>query len=523
MCLTHSPGSLAMLALTGIVPFSIFFMTLGNQVLFVIAINMLIVSAAIAVVVFGYSRDFSERVHVQQNLIDRQAETQRLSQDNDRLANIDSLTGLPNRRSFLKQLEDGLTTARHGSQKLAVGLIDLDGFKPVNDVYGHAYGDQLLNLVGQRLRRCHGERVSFARLGGDEFGILFRDPSGVEDVVNCGRSISEALRCPFDLSPIRIQISGSVGFAVFPDAAQSPEKLFEKADYALYHAKNSARGSVVLFSEEHERAIAREGLIVQNLMSADLETELSLAFQPIIDTRTGQPLGFEALARWESPLLGNVPPSVFVELAERHNMINQLTLVLLRKALCAAREWPDNFFVSFNLSAFDLASPAAMVKILETIRGAGFPASRIDFEITETAVVVDFEQARRAIIALRELGARIALDDFGCGYSSLAYVQKLPIDRIKIDRSFVSEIEKDPASQKIVRTIVVLCRNLEIDCVAEGVETDGQLKALQSADCHNVQGYLFAKPMPSREISPYLMNQLATKIKPITSGKAAAA
>jgi len=438
----------------------------------------------------------------------------RVSEENLRLANLDALTQLPNRRRFIAEVDAWLSEAREAGRRLAVGLIDLDGFKPVNDVYGHPHGDQLLVLVSKRLQALCGADATLARLGGDEFGVIVPDVRNDAEVLEIGNSLVEALRQPFDLPGARVQIGGSMGFAVFPRAAQAAATLFERADYALYHAKQNQRGTVTLFSDENERTIREQSTVAQHLRAANFDDELSVVFQPIVDTRLGHVIGFEALARWVSPVLGEVRPDLFMPLAERHNMVSDLTLVLLRKTLAAAAGWPEHLRVSFNLSPYELASTASIARLLDTLKASDFPARRLDFEITETAVLSDLEKAKASIDPLKALGAHVSLDDFGCGYSSLAYVRRLPIDRIKIDRSFVAEIETDPTSQKIVRTIVDLCRNMELDCVAEGVETPAQLHILQATGCFKAQGYFFSKPMPAGEVAAFLVSHLSDDLEP---------
>ncbi len=506
ICLTHLTSASALLFVTGVIPFSVFLASSGNAVVTSIAFNLVFVAGAMAFVACRHHRDFVDLAQARQGLIARQAETRRLSDDNFRLANLDALTGLPNRRRFLADLEAMLAEAASQQRKIAVGLIDLDGFKPVNDIYGHACGDQLLLMVAERLRPMCGPRDILARLGGDEFGLVMTKPGDDADVRELGRILTKALQEPFDMPQIRVQISGSIGFAVFPRAAGTAEQLFERADYALHHAKDGKRG-VVVFSAKHERKIREAGLVARHLRSADLEAEMSVVFQPITDTRTGKTIGFEALARWTSPKLGEIPPDTFIPLAERYNLVNKLTRVLLRKTLRAAAGWPGQLRVSFNLSTFDIASPGAMARIVGILKSEKFPIHRLDFEITETAVLVDFEQARRSLEMLKALNARVSLDDFGCGYSSLAYVQKLPLDRIKIDRGFIADIEGNKASRNIVKTIVDLCRNLDLACVAEGVETHDQLRVAQSLGCHTVQGYFFAQPMANDRVGPYLLRE----------------
>ena len=252
-------------------------------------------------------------------------------------------------------MEDTLRVSAAAGRSFAVGVLDLDGFKQVNDVYGHAAGDRLLIEAGRRLREMSPETTLLARLGGDEFGFVVADEPGEAEMRVYGEQVCSALQAPFSLVEATVRIAGSIGFAIYPDAGQTAAQLSERADYALYHAKQHLPGRPVIFSHEHETQIRRLASIDKVLRGADLERELSLHFQPIIDVERGTVVAFEALARWDSPELGRVPPSLFIPVAERTDFINQLTQVLLRKALARARSWPEGLRVSFNLSIRDLS------------------------------------------------------------------------------------------------------------------------------------------------------------------------
>ena len=260
----------------------------------------------------------------------------------------------------------------------------------------------------------------------------------------------------------------------------------------------------MIFSKSHETSIRQASRIEQALRHADMEQELDLAFQPIVDFDTGVPLAFEALARWTSPTLGSVSPGDFVPVAERSGMITRMTPMLLRRALTAAASWPAGIRLSFNLSAQDLASPEQVELLIDVIRKSGIEPSRIDLEITETAVMRDFEQAKRSLTSLNAIGVGLALDDFGTGQSSLSYVHRLPLHKLKIDRSFVVGLEEDGSSRDVVKTILGLCRSLSLHCIVEGVETAEQLLMLRSLGCRAGQGYYFSRPIPEEALHAYL-------------------
>jgi diguanylate cyclase (GGDEF)-like protein len=500
-CLMHLRPAALLLTLIVVLPFSIFFALSGHLVFVAIAVNVLLVTIAMVYMLFTYYRDFATLIDSQKALVAKQQETQRLSDENFRLANLDSLMDLPNRRQFFAVLDRVLARAERDGGSFALALIDLDDFKPVNDIYGHAIGDRVLIEAGRRLSHLAAPGITLARLGGDEFGLLIDCAMTVPALLEFGRRVCETLQLPYNIPDSTAQLSGSLGFALYPDAGRSASQLFERADYALYHAKENRRGGAVIFSEEHETEIHETSRLEQGLRHADLEAELALDFQPIIDVATGRTVGFEALARWSSPSLGPVAPDLFIKVAERSDLINRLTEILLRKALATAAAWPDEWFVSFNLSMRDVVSPEAIARIADIVAASGVSPRRIEFEITETAVMRDYDQASEALHALKRLGVGLSLDDFGTGYSSLSYVYRLPLDKIKIDRSFVAEIESDAACRSIVKTVVDLCRNLRVVCVVEGVETAAQLRILQELGCSIMQGYWFGRPQAAAAAS----------------------
>lgn len=487
----------AALTVTAVVipAYVIYLLRTGDPTLHAIAINQFLVTIAMVNILIVGSRDFAQRVR-------SQVEATRLSEENARLANRDSLTDLPNRRQFFSTLEAMLDRPDADRRRFIVGVADLDGFKAVNDRYGHSAGDQILVEASRRLAEIDGLFV--ARLGGDEFGLVIDAELDDEAIIDEGRRICECLAQPYDMPGIYARIAGSIGFAAAPDAGRSAEVLYERADYALYHAKASERGRPVLFSEHHERQIRQRSIVEQCLLGADLERELELRFQPMIDISTNRPIAFEALARWTSPEIGSVPPDVFIAAAERIDLIGTMTHVLFAKALEAMRQWPDDIRLSFNLSARDIASTEMVLKIIDMLRRSGLPPSQIDLEVTETSLVADFDSARQSLQALKLMGVRIALDDFGIGYSSLSYVHRLPLDKVKVDRSFMRDLETRTESRKLLKSVIDLCRSLDIGCVAEGVETADQVAILTSLGCTTMQGYYFARPMTGTEVHAFI-------------------
>lgn len=493
--LMHLRSAAFTVAICANIVFIAFFGSSGNIVFMAMAVNALLVTIAMMFILETNYRNFAR-------MVDGRTSLKALSNENFRLANLDSLTGLPNRRQFFAQLDEEFEAAQAQGYRLAVGVLDLDGFKPVNDIYGHAVGDKLLMAVGKRLTEACGE-VHLARLGGDEFALIVKQLDD-EALLKLGEEICTALRKTFELTGATVQISGSVGFTVFPELAGDAIELFEQADYALYHSKRISRGSAVLFSAKHQDEIHRDGRIEYALRMADLDKELSVVFQPVVDARNDKVIAFEALARWNSTSLGDVSPGHFVPVAERAGIINRLTRVLLEKALAATARWPDDIRLSFNLSNHDISSPEGVIRIMGIILKSGVEPGRIDFEITETAIMRDFEQAQSAVTTLKTFGCGVSLDDFGTGYSSLSQLHALPLSKIKIDRSFVTQLHERPASYKIVKSLIALSRDMGLGCVIEGVETSEELAALMHLGGFEIQGYYYSRPLPESEVAAYL-------------------
>lgn len=494
-CLMHVRAAALLLNLIVLIPYAWFFMSQNQPVLIAIAANVVLVSLTMIMIVITHYRDFARMVEQRTELSRRQVEAERLISENMRLANSDSLTGLPNRRSFFAAIEREIDLARASGAPVAVGLIDLDGFKAVNDLYGHQVGDQLLMEASRRLITYPGWEAFFARLGGDEFGVLLKGAAHQAEVDNFGREICAILRQAYVMPEVTAEISASIGFAIHPDAGDTVERLIENADYALYQAKQKASGTAVIFSLDHAVEIKRLNQVDQLLRNADLDQELSLLYQPIIDLETGRITGAEALARWNNPTLGAVSPVQFIKAAERSNLINRITVLLYRKALMEMQLWPKSVGLSFNLSARDIASHETILHLAAITLKSGINPRRIEFEVTETALMADFDQALSALTRLRNIGLRIALDDFGTGYSSLGYVHRLPLDKVKIDSRFIADIAENRTARSIVKSVIDLARNLGFASLAEGVETEEQAGIIHALGCGFAQGYYFGRPM----------------------------
>jgi len=497
-CLMHLRSAALTVALIVNGTFTLFFLSTDIPTFIAAAINVALVTAAMLIILRSNYRDFTR-------LVDAQLTAAALSNENLQLANLDALTQIPNRRKFFALLNTTCERACAQNSRFAVAILDLDGFKSINDLYGHSLGDKLLVQVGQRLLVQCDEHIHLARLGGDEFALIIDANLDDAQLHTFGKKICDLLCAPFHLTNTTVQVAASIGLATFPDMAVDATTLYEHADYALYHGKRNHRGQARLFSRADRDQIHRNANIEQALRQADFEKELSVYFQPIIDIRNNNTIAFEALARWSSPILGAVSPSHFIPAAERMGIINQQTRTLLIKALTTAKRWPADMRLSFNLSANDLNAPNGVHQLIEIIGQANFDPRRLDLEITETATLYDLAQTKRATDLLRQFGCGITLDDFGTGHSSLSQLHALPLTRIKIDRSFVTNIEQNPISYKIVKSLLALSRDMHLGCVVEGVETPQEMHVLRELGVLLVQGYLFSPPIAESETDAWIL------------------
>ena len=463
-------------------PASAFFLFAGDLGYFFIGLLYLTSAATFGVMTLNHSQVFDA-------LLSATARAQTLGRENNRIANEDALTGLATRRSFFAQAK----VAAQSGEPFAIVLFDLDGFKPINDLYGHTHGDDLLQDVGRRLCAIATPSMTVARLGGDEFAILA--PGGRSCVEAFARSACAAIAEPFQTQGATTNLSASAGYACFPDDATSAGELYECADCALYQSKDAHHGAPIAFTAQHREAKKQMILVGQLLHQADLDKEFSLVFQPIFDARSRMPVGFEALARWNPPGRNPIPPDAFIAGAERNGLILPLTRCLFRKALAEAALWPPSLRLSFNLSIHDISSPEATLGLIGIISASGVDPRRVTLEITETSLAKNFDRARASIVALKGVGVSIALDDFGMGYSSLSYIEAFPFDEIKLDRAFANALGDTGSSAAIVRAMIQLCGDLTLESVMEGVETAEQAAIAQRMGCTRLQGYFLSRPL----------------------------
>ena len=410
------------------------------------------------------------------------------------LAHHDPLTGLANRASFNARFEREIGAAQAAGRKLAVLCLDLDRFKEVNDLFGHAAGDAVLQTVGRTVTALLDDTQMIARLGGDEFAIL-APCTHASEAGSLAERVIEALRSD-RLDEGGAQVATSLGIALYPDHATERDMLFGHADTALYKAKSEGRGTYRFFEASMGAQVHERRTMEHDLRHAIARGEMSLVYQPQHDLATGALTGFEALIRWHHPQRGSVSPATFIPIAEDSDLILQIGEWVLRDACREAATWRDGLMVAVNVSAVQIHARDFAGFVHETLIATGLAPGRLELEITETALVRDPLRALLTLRQLKALGLRIAMDDFGTGYSSLANLRAFPFDKIKIDASFIKSVETTPQAAAIVRSVLGLGSGLGIPVLAEGVETDAELRFLQGEDCSAAQGYLLGRPAP---------------------------
>lgn len=436
-----------------------------------------------------------------------------------RLAHQDALTGVSNRHDFGESLAAFFPPDLPPSPCTLV-MIDLDNFKTVNDSLGHAVGDSLLQEVAQRLRAAIGPTDLLARLGGDEFAVIVQGAPDQSRARAFGTHLLEAVSRPWAVDRHRIMIRASVGVAFAPRDASSPDQLLKACDMALYAAKAAGRHTVCFFDEDMARRARHKHALLSDLAAGLQRNEFLLHYQPQVDLQSGALLGFEALVRWQHPQRGLIPPSEFIAYAEESGWMVPLGAWVMRQACRDAAQWPGKLRVAVNLSAVQFASVELVSMVRQALSEGGLDSTRLEVEITESTLMKDSQTALEIFHTFRGMGIGIALDDFGTGYSSLSYLRIFPLDKLKIDRSFVSVLDADTQAgsspsnaQAIVRAIIHLAQALDLQTMAEGVETPAQRDILRNIGCNQTQGYLTARPMSGADTLAFI----AAWSKPISS------
>ena len=418
------------------------------------------------------------------------------------MARHDILTGLPNRLQFRERTEQALPLLKRG-ETFAVLCVDLDHFKEVNDTLGHPVGDQLLKMVADRLRQNVRETDIVARLGGDEFAVVQSRTERPEDMTQLARRVLEVLSDPYAIDGHEVVIGASIGVAIAPGDGDDPDQLLRNADMALYRAKADGRGTVRFFEAEMDVRIQARHKLETELRRALVQQEFEVYYQPIVDLASNRVAAFEALVRWNHPERGLIMPDVFVPVAEDIGLIGPIGEWVLQRACAQAAHWPAHIGVAVNLSPCQFRR-TLVAAVLQALTASGLGAERLELEITESALLQNSETTLSMLQQLHEMGVGISLDDFGTGYSSLSYLHSFPIDKIKIDRSFVKQATVNPHCAAIVRALAGLGRTLDIKTTAEGVETEQQLEWLRAEGCSEVQGYLFSRPLAAVQLPALL-------------------
>jgi diguanylate cyclase (GGDEF)-like protein/PAS domain S-box-containing protein len=438
----------------------------------------------------GVQTDISEHVRFEETLLHR--------------ATHDLLTGLPNRNQLADDLTQSLDRARRSQQPLCLALLDLDHFKYINDALGHSVGDQIICAVAGRLQQCADQGDHVARIGGDEFAVVLTARPG-PDFAARAEQLRRLISEPMQIQGETCIIQPSIGLAFFPADGEDPQTLLRKADLALYRAKDAGRNQTTRFTPEMTERADQRIRLERHLREAVQQEQISVVYQPIVNLRRQGVLRFEALARWRHPELGVISPLVFIALAEEIGLIGRLGHSVLRQA-CAhtvamQKQWKRDIRVAVNISTRELQEPGFPGRVERVIRDTGLPAHCLELEITESGLASNFSHFATVLQRLKALGVYLAIDDFGTGYSSLSYLSSLPIDNLKIDRSFVANCLISGRDATICRAIISLAHNLGLRSVAEGVETQAQRSFLEAAGCDELQGYLLGRPIAEMLVS----------------------
>lgn len=431
------------------------------------------------------------------------------------IAHHDQLTGLPNRLFFADRLRQAQALAKREKHKCGILYLDLDRFKIINDTLGHAVGDILLREVGKRLRSCVREVDTVARIGGDEFSIVLVNLTHAADAEQVADKILKALAKPVQAEEHELFITTSIGVSIYPTHDDNPETLLKKADAAMYQAKAQGRNNYQVYDPSMDFDTERRMTLEGGMRRAIKNEEFHLVYQPKIDAVSNKITALEALIRWEHPELGTLPPAEFIALAEETGLIISIGEWVMRRACLDNRQWQDQGLpkvrVAVNLSGFQLQTKNFVATVKDILEETGLPGEYLEFEITETVIMQNPEFAVGILIQLRDMGIHISIDDFGTGYSSLAHLKRFSVNTLKIDRTFVRDIEENSTDAAIASAIISMGNSLNLKVIAEGVETEGQFALLKEKKCDEMQGYLFSKPVPVEAVEGLLRNGLAKR------------
>lgn len=487
--LAHAPRTSLALAAAFTIPATVYGFTVEHPNSAYVAVVQLIVTAILLLVAQEHHRDFIRLEISHQLLARRERQTARLADAHFRQATIDALTGGRNRRAILARLEREL--GGEDEDRAWLALLDLDGFKHVNDTYGHATGDVVLRTVSQRIGEC-ADVIAHGRLGGDEFAILFDGKLDADAVVAVCRELSDAIRQPITHNGVNLRLCGSIG--LHHVGAEQVSGCLERADAALYKAKKAGDGAVTMFGPDDEMALQRRITITRQFNDCPLRERLKLLYQPVYDHREKSVIGLEALARWSPDGVNWLAPADFLSIAEATGRTGELTRMVMARALSECSPAITGLALSINLAPRDLLREGTVEAIADIVASAGADPSSILLEMTESAILGDPRRATAQLRAFRARGFRIALDDFGAGWSSLSHLRELPLDQLKLDRQIAAAIVHDPSARAMAGMIVALAWQLGIACSIEGIENIEQVEAARGLGIHLMQGYHFGHP-----------------------------
>ena len=432
----------------------------------------------------------TRRIYSVRDLSEKKADERRIHH----LAHFDQLSGLPNRTTFNRRLDAEIAGAAERGERFALLSFDLDRFKEVNDIFGHAAGDAALLEIAQRLNALRRPREFLARLGGDEFVAILSSVNRPDEMIEFAERILGAVRAPLGIEGNDIQLDASVGITVYPDDATTAAELLANSDLAMYRAKQTIGSKVCFFEAAMDQKVRTRRTLANDLRRALAQRELELHYQVQSRIADGQPVGFEALLRWNHPKRGLISPAEFIPIAEETGLILPIGTWVIRSACATAAAWSEPWRIAVNLSPVQFVNGNLPEVVHSILLETGLAPSRLELEITESVLIGDFDRVLRILRRLKALGIKIAMDDFGTGYSSLSTLQAFPFDKIKIDRSFVEKLGKDHQSASIVRAILALGRSLNVPVLAEGIETQEHLDFLRLEGCDEAQGYLLGRP-----------------------------
>ncbi|MBP2021044.1 diguanylate cyclase (GGDEF)-like protein/PAS domain S-box-containing protein [Clostridium punense] len=462
--------------------------------------------------ILGTHEDITEVTKIKKELATNQENFELVYAKLENCAFYDSLTGLPNRINIETKLNMIISDAISNSTKGAVLFIDLDNFKNLNDTLGHSFGDEVITKVGEVIKHiCHGD-VSSARVGGDEFVVVIPKFTHITEVIDFTKKILKSLEEIRTINNNDINLSTSIGISIFPEQGESSTHLLKYADIAMHKVKESGKNNFKFYTDEMTKEIENKMEIQKHLIKAIEKNELVLHYQPLIDANTESVDSVEALIRWYHPTKGMISPLVFIPIAEEFGIIRDLGTWVLNTACMQNKEWSDKGFapikVSINVSPLQLEQGDFVVVVKNALSKSGLDPKYLQLEITENVSMKFIDENIKILEELRTLGVNIAMDDFGTGYSSLNYLMKLPIDSLKIDKSFIDNINESSNKELIMDTIIKLAHNLNLEVIAEGVETSDQLNILKKMSCNKIQGYFYSKPLPKNDLEEFLNKKI---------------